>query len=214
MTEYPKYDPYGTGGEWCYELYAKKLNKLKKQKKNYKYPLKKDSLIFQGYYHDFSPHRCIVSNITPKKYMSLVLPKAHIRQCSINYLFDSFEGKNTLDPLYLEIDKCRVVRHEGRHRAEISDDLNIEEVPVAICYDYGLVAPYSKAMDYDNDKENNGYSYEKLMKFGKENWKMPENCSINDIKPEKRTSDPFFWKEPLWKIKEKHKELRKKYGLE
>lgn len=241
MKEYPKYDPREVGDEACYAKYGKrfcdiKARLTKSELENLKYPLNKDSLNLRycGRTPDYSGisfHKCLLTWMSPNRFLELAIPKAHIRESSLDYLWDSFEHqKDNLDPLYLRVsiddrtDECEVGLggHEGRHRAEIAKDLGIKEVPVLID-----IAPHYTAIDEDGDvaydpiqeheddirnKTMKTSLYDSLMNRVAPYWKMPDNCQIKDIKPERQTLYPSMrGEEKIQRMIELHQEKREKY---
>lgn len=234
MNEYPKYELFqktdAVEQEECWKKYSNRIKKIKSENKEIQYPLDKNAYTF---YPQHEYHKCLVTDITPKKFLELSKPKATIRACSLDYLLDAFEyNAPTIPPVYLSIDpsNCVVNGHEGRHRAEIANDLDIDKIPISICYygDYTLLKHDKEfrreAVDYDaihranNEmknvykKEKKGNLYDTLLKNLKDKWKTPNNCTINNLKKEGKSI--FDSSLSFSDIEEKREMYRKKYGLE
>jgi len=191
--EYPKYDSSDSGDEKCWERYSKKIKEMRESDEWHSFPLKKDSVLFKGsnaFGKPYDPRQCKVEFMTPERYLELAPPKQHIRACSLDYLTDAYKfGKIKLDPPHLEVgvEDCRVWSHEGRHRAEIAADIEMdseEPLPVIVCYmpRYKLGKEFvsiDEAIEY-SENEN----YDNALRLTEKHLIYPENCDIPDIKPQ------------------------------
>lgn len=209
----------------CWKRYKTRLDALKSKREKYEYPLNKSSDIFLNF-HKY--HRAMMVDMKPDKFLKLAIPKGHVRKCSLEYLFDAYEfGEPKLDPLVLEVnEKCQVIGHEGRHRAEIASDLGVETIPVSI----GYYPHYTLTTGDDGNKINNDISdlyfkrkegtyYDAIMKY-KNKWVAPNNCTVENLQPESiqrsaiRITDKEGKTPTDLELYLKRRELRKKYGIE
>ncbi|MCP4762596.1 MAG: hypothetical protein GY870_12520 [archaeon] len=179
--------------DWGYKKYAERFKQLiDKGAKKYKYPADLHSSSFRN-----SLNKCLITEIDPYLFTILAAPKCHIKESSVDYLWDAYEEqKEVLDPLYLDIDpnECRIEGHEGRHRAEIAYDLGIEKVPVRVCF--FRYRPFKvKGQEFSDNESNfltdeikkHGFSKEIVDKWMKDNnasWSYPEKCNLDNVKSE------------------------------
>jgi hypothetical protein len=72
---------------------------------------------------------------TPDKFLSLARKLTEPSQSSLDYLRDKMLKGEPLPYLILWVDmnKKKVMRHEGRHRAIIAKELGINKIPVFVC---------------------------------------------------------------------------------
>lgn len=241
--EYPKFSPLTTEDEALWERYAQRIKELKAKKEKHEYPLDKNSPEFSRH---SGFHRAMITHITPKEFLELAAPKAHIRESSLDYLLDAFEnGDHKLGPLmlYIRADEkgCRVTGHQGRHRAEIAYDLDVEIIPVILNFDpdYTLDVDPPEGEGYDLVEEFGGRWMAYLVtKGGYEHLKEDakpyaegqpfKNSAYEDAielmgdkwqEPEGcvisnlEPEEPYLHFTTIEEIKEKWKEYRKKYGL-
>jgi hypothetical protein len=162
---YPKYEQI-YDDDLYYEKYAERLERIRKEGMEVKYPFKINSRKLSDGYPNFELKNTIFLYVTPERFLELAFPKAHINITSIDYLFDAFEfGDPELDPLFLYVDpKLRVIQHEGRHRAEISRDLDIELLPIVIKFTYIYTdLTYKDIIDYEGKVEENGFDFKDFM---------------------------------------------------
>ncbi|MCP4762621.1 MAG: hypothetical protein GY870_12645 [archaeon] len=216
-----KYPTYigGYGDDSCYERYAERLREGKGRRFNIKYPIKKNFTYL--YLKNF--RKCLIHDMSPIRFLSKAYPKAHVNQCSVDYLFDGFlEGEPKLPPLYLDVNEDnRVIGHEGRHRAEIAKDLGVLSVPVVICYgerltmkesDRHIEEKYQDEVFNEEFQLGKGNYYDKLIETHKDAWQYPDNIHPRDIKREGgNTRDIMRERNELRKI---HKEKRDKYNID
>lgn len=234
MKEYPEFKMFGGTSEEeqesCWEHYSKRINEMKQQERDFEYPLDKNAYIF---YPQHEYHKCLVTEISPQKFLDLAKPKSTIRVCSLDFLLDAFDYNEPLiPPVYLSVspNDCSINGHEGRHRAEIANDLGVKKIPISICYygDYTLVK-YDKMfgremVDYDaiNDasvemkavyrKEKEGNLYDTLVGNLGDKWEFPNKCTINNLKKEGKSI--FDGSKELEEVEQERGEFRKKYGLD
>lgn len=229
--KYPEFDPFEPIAEEtldeCWERYAQRIKELKAKGVELNYPLDKNSNVFidLGAFY-----KGIIQMISPEKFMELSFPKAYIRACSLDYLVDAFaSGNPQLDPLELWVDPntCQVFEHNGRHRAEIAYDLDIKEIPVVITFhpfktigdtEEGYKSLY-EFYDMRVSRKNVKVSiFDDAMELLAQHWKVPDNCTIENLIPEKmRTVRSETVEEKLaWikKIQELRKKKRQQHGLE
>lgn len=222
--EYPKYSPYAKGDQdECWKRYSKRIKKMLDSGEKFEYPLDK---MGYGLYPQYEYYRALLTDISPSKFLNLAIPKSHINHCSLDYLLDAFEYREPkLNPVYFNIDyhkdKCRVIGHEGRHRAEIAQDLGIERIPITLRFsgeDTLLIKRNDREdVDYDSanetydelreisKKEKEGTYYDTLMKL-KDKWTYPNKCYIHNLYPERI--------EGFAEIREERKKFRKSYELD
>jgi hypothetical protein len=236
--EYSLYDFIEDDSE-CWERYAERIKEMRNSGRKFKFPLNKNSrqLVSGG-----GLHKSLIVEMSPKRFLNLAKPKEYIRGCSLDYLLDAFDkGDPKIDPLLLSVfvkdveecisgtdknkKRCMVVGHEGRHRAEIAMDLNIDRVPVIIDYapDYTLITEsgnvdYKTVNEFERrfrDKEfETGNAYDEALKMMGDKWKHPDKCSVDNLVKEKASSNVERNIEILSGLSMKRKMKRIKYGLE
>lgn len=208
--EYPEYDSFDIGDKECYELYAKKLKEMLKEKKEFTYPLDTEDV----YIADVGRTR--TDTIDPCKFIDLALPKAHIRKCSLPYITDAYKyGVPKLSPVQLWVDhECNVILHSGRHRASVACDLGIKKIPILIKYPdyvYGGEDSITKMREVSKLLQNENNDWENLNKY-KDEFIYPNECSIDNLKKEKQGVFRIGDYNPE-KAKKRNKELRDKYSI-
>jgi len=70
--------------------------------------------------------------ISPQEFLDIT-PSTDFRKENIEELKDKIKNKE-MDVLFLDVDvqKCKVLDHEGRNRAKASQELGIDKIPVVI----------------------------------------------------------------------------------
>ena len=72
--------------------------------------------------------------MSPKDFLELVPPEPFNNKNTRNFLKKQIETEKGLEPTFLDVDvdKCKVLSHEGRNRAIVSQELGIKKIPVVI----------------------------------------------------------------------------------
>lgn len=216
--EYPEYDPTdvpsGELNEECWERYAKRIKVMREKGMKFIFPLEKNTpMVFSEIP---GLHKAMIVMMKPTEFLKLSLPKSHIRACSLDFLLDAFEfGEPKLDPLYLSVsgETCEVNGHQGRHRAEIANDLGVEEIPVVIDFspNYTLKG-YDEIRELERrwkEKDFKKSIIEDALDLMEEKWEAPDTCVIENLIPE----TPRLFKVDIAEIEQRRKQKRKQYGI-
>lgn len=94
------------------------------------YPL---ALSDADYLYEFKPESQIITSISPEEFLNSVpfkpLDKKHVEE-----LKKKMKEKHPIDPPFIDLDfkTCKIIGHEGRHRAKAALELDINKIPVII----------------------------------------------------------------------------------
>ena len=206
--------------EACWQHYAERITRLRAKGVKYTFPIDKNSYHFIGGHYGF--HKAMIVKMKPKEFLALAQPKAHINVCSLDYLLDAFEfGEPQIPPLTLRInaDRCDVIAHNGRHRAEIANDLGVEEIPVILDFapNYTLPLPegYDLANEFEDRWRKNNFkksAYDDALELMGDKWQEPKGCIIEVMASEGLSIFEDIMRERE-EIIRKRAEKRKEVGL-
>jgi hypothetical protein len=89
--------------------------------------------------------------MSPDKFLSLAYPLDVPYKDSLNSLRKAMKLGNSIPHLllYVDMEKKKVIGHEGRHRAKVAKELGIEKVPVFI-----YTGNYTRTPDWTKEDQD------------------------------------------------------------